>query len=141
MAAESPRESALPLDGNTTACSLCESAGDVATIDGTDPDSDRPCYCRLAGMIAMLGKTHALPIIGLLEARGPLRYGEVEDQLSVTSSSTLTTRLEELAASDLIERRSYDEVPPRVEYSLTPLGHALTERLEPLLSWAAASAE
>lgn len=141
MAAESPREAVLPLDTNTTACSLCESTRDTATEAEADPDSDRPCYCRISGVVALLGKKYTLPIIGLLEAREPLRYGEIEDQLSIASSSTLATRLEELADNDLIERRRYEEIPPRVEYSLSPLGHALTERMEPLLSWAAASEE
>lgn len=46
----------------------------------------------------------------------------------------MTARLNELTETDLIERRSYDEVPPPVEYSLTSHGKALTERLQPLVA-------
>jgi DNA-binding HxlR family transcriptional regulator len=72
-----------------------------------------------------------------LGAAGPTRYGEIEERLAAASTSTLSDRLDELASADLLERRSFDEVPPHVEYSLTPRGRELEERLQPLLEWAA----
>lgn len=51
------------------------------------------------------------------------------------SSSTLSTRLDELREAGLLERERYDEIPPRVEYSLTHDGEELCELLEPLLEW------
>nr|WP_265112477.1 winged helix-turn-helix transcriptional regulator [Halosolutus halophilus] len=45
--------------------------------------------------------------------------------------------LDELTEKGLIERRSFDEIPPRVEYSLTPRGRELETRIQPLLEWAA----
>lgn len=98
------------------------------------------CYCPIDGVIDAIGKRYAMQIVALLGARGPTRYGELEAALGVTSSSTLADRLEELTAEGLIERRSFDEVPPRVEYSLTPRGRELEERLQPLLEWAGGSA-
>jgi DNA-binding HxlR family transcriptional regulator len=78
-----------------------------------------------------------MQIMGLLGVAGPTRYGEIEERLAATSTSTLSDRLDELTDADLIERRSFDEVPPHVEYSLTPRGRELEERLQPLLEWAA----
>lgn len=95
------------------------------------------CYCPVDGVIETISKKYALPIVGLLGANGPMRYGELEEVLAVTSSSLLSTRLEELAEEGLIERRSFDEIPPRVEYSLTPRGRELETRIQPLLEWAA----
>ena len=74
-------------------------------------------------------------IVGLPGADGPMRFTELEDALDVTSTSTLSNHLEDLAAGDLVERRSFDESPPRVEYSLTPRGRELEVRLQPLLEW------
>lgn len=48
---------------------------------------------------------------------------------------TLSQRLKELEASGLIRRRQYDEIPPRVEYSLTPAGSALQPVLDELGGW------
>lgn len=133
MPADSPSESAPSLDCQTVTCSTCESQGDTARTDAAD--SDPPCYCRLERLCNTLGKMYALQILGVLRARGSLRYSEVETAVHATSSATVTARLDELTATDLVERRSYDEVPPRVEYSLTPRGQTLTERLQPLVEW------
>lgn len=76
-------------------------------------------------------------IVALLGANGPTRFGELEEALEVTSTSTLSDCLAELVDDGLLERRSFDEVPPRVEYSLTPRGRELETRLQPLLEWAA----
>lgn len=96
-----------------------------------------PCYCRLGQLCNILGKTYALRILGLLRAGGSLRYSELEAGAHAASSATVIARLDELATTDLLERRS-DEIPPRVEDSLTPRGKALTERLQPLVAWVAA---
>lgn len=80
-------------------------------------------------------------IVGVLGATGPTRFGELQDRLASASSATLSSNLEELVEAELIERRSFDEVPPRVEYSLTPRGRELETRLQPLLEWASETTE
>ena len=109
-----------------------------------DPGEDRlgeveglACYCPVDGVIDTISKKYSLQIVGLLGANGPMRYGELEDVLGATSSSLLSNRLEDLAEAGLIERRSFDEIPPRVEYSLTRRGRELESRIQPLLEWAA----
>lgn len=77
-----------------------------------------------------------MQVIALLGAEGPTRFSELEAALEVTSTSTLSGCLADLVDEELIERRSFDEVPPRVEYSLTPRGRELETRLQPLLEWA-----
>lgn len=117
-------------------CECCSTSGSTATSVG----DDHVCYCPVDGVIETISKKYALQIIGILGSRGPTRYSELEDLLGVTSASLLSNRLEELAADGLIERRSFDEVPPRVEYSLTPRGRELESRIQPLLEWAAQEA-
>lgn len=102
-----------------------------------DAGTDVTCYCPLEGVIETVSRKYAMQIVAILGANGPTRFGELEDRLSVTSSSTFSDCLADLVAAELIERRSFDEVPPRVEYSLTPKGRELEQRLRPLLEWAA----
>jgi len=73
---------------------------------------------------------------GVVDAIGPARYGDIEATFEEVSSSTLSTRLNELVEAGILSREQYDEIPPRVEYELTEIGEELGERLEPLLKWA-----
>lgn len=111
-------------------CACCDTDASGGVSDGPT------CYCPLDGVIETVGRKYAMPIIALLGAAGPTRFSELERRLGVTSTSTLSDSLAELADAGLIERRSFDEVPPRVEYSLTPRGRELEMRLQPLLEWA-----
>ncbi|WP_306052098.1 winged helix-turn-helix transcriptional regulator [Natronococcus wangiae] len=109
------------------------------SANGAVPSGDGAvCYCPVDGVIETISKKYALQIVGLVGAHGPMRYGELEDRLNATSSSLLSERLEELTDEGILERRSFDEIPPRVEYSLTPRGRELETRIQPLLEWAAA---
>jgi DNA-binding HxlR family transcriptional regulator len=84
----------------------------------------------------LLSRRHAMPLICVVGAIGPARYGDIEETFDGASSSTLSTRLEELVAAGILSREQFDEIPPRVEYELTEAGEDLSELLEPLLEWA-----
>lgn len=101
-----------------------------------DSGANVTCYCPLDGVIETVGRKYSMQVVAVLGANGPTRFGELEDALGVTSASTFSDCLSDLVDAELIERRSFDEVPPRVEYSLTPRGRQLEERLRPLLEWA-----
>src|SRR6266508_3107205 len=72
---------------------------------------------------------------------GPKRHSRLRTQIGGISKKTLTQTLRELERSGLVERRVSPEVPPRVEYSLTPLGHSLRGPVTALTDWAEANAE
>jgi DNA-binding HxlR family transcriptional regulator len=72
-----------------------------------------------------------------LLANGTRRYSEVFYEVGEISKKTLTQTLRSLERDGLIARRVYPEVPPRVEYSLTPLGWSLTGPLMAMYEWAA----
>lgn len=78
----------------------------------------------------------AMHIIYITGAHERIRFGELEAHLDV-SHSTIATRLNELQDAGLLNRTSFDEVPPHVEYSLTQRGEELFEKLTPLIEWAA----
>jgi DNA-binding HxlR family transcriptional regulator len=63
-------------------------------------------------------------------AEGRSRFSELERSLSGISPRTLSLRLRGLEEQGIVERHTYPEVPPRVEYSLTPKGQALVPLIE-----------
>ncbi|CAN7659846.1 helix-turn-helix domain-containing protein [Bosea sp. LjRoot9] len=74
-------------------------------------------------------------ILYFLAQGGPTRYGELRRAVRDVSDKMLIQQLKELEADGLVKRTDYREVPPRVDYSLTPLGHSLAEALVPLCAW------
>ena len=71
---------------------------------------------------------------------GTKRFGELKKSISATKNQTisqavLTQNLRELEEAKILTRKVYAEVPPRVEYALTPLGESLKEILESLAMW------
>jgi DNA-binding HxlR family transcriptional regulator len=63
------------------------------------------------------------------------RFGELERAIGDVSQKALTECLKHLEASGLIERTAYAEVPPRVEYALTPLGRTLLPIIAAIEEW------
>jgi DNA-binding HxlR family transcriptional regulator len=78
----------------------------------------------------------SIDIVYLL-ANGTRRYSEVFYEVGEISKKTLTQTLRALERDGLIARQIYAEVPPKVEYSLTPLGWSLTGPLMAMYEWAA----
>ncbi|MEU6594526.1 helix-turn-helix domain-containing protein [Streptomyces sp. NPDC046881] len=74
-------------------------------------------------------------ILWVLGECGTCRFGELRRQLPGVTEKVLAAQLRELEADGVVHREEYDEVPPRVEYTLTQSGLQLNEALEPLGSW------
>jgi len=74
-------------------------------------------------------------IILYLLGDGRLRFGELHRRMSGVTQRVLTKQLRELEAAGLIARHVYAEVPPRVEYELTPLATSLTPILLSIKAW------
>jgi DNA-binding HxlR family transcriptional regulator len=75
------------------------------------------------------------PLILYFLLRGPTRYGELKRAVRDVSDKVLIQQLKELEADGVLLRNDYKQVPPRVDYTLTPLGHSLARALEPLCAW------
>lgn len=107
--------------------------------DSTSPppacDVDGTCYCPLTGVITTLSRKYAMQLVSIIGAHDSLRFVEIEEHLSNASPSTISKRLDEFEDAGLISRTQYNEIPPRVEYSLTEDGDEVRTRLEPLLEW------
>ena len=89
------------------------------------PDPDCP-VCRTADIVC--GKWTLLIIRDLAEGRS--RFCELERSLGGISPRTLSLRLRSLEEEGIVARRTYPEVPPRVEYALTEKGRALVPLVE-----------
>ena len=97
-------------------------------------DEDYPC--PFEGVIDVITKKWTCQIIAMLSEHEALRYGEIMSKLKGISPRTLSNRLKELESAALINRKSYAEIPPRVEYSLTKDGKELRELMKPMMGWA-----
>jgi DNA-binding HxlR family transcriptional regulator len=75
----------------------------------------------------------------LAEAGEPLRFSRVLEQVEGVSQKSLTKTLRQLERDGLVTRKMFAEVPPRVEYAITPIGVEMLEHVEPLWSWVAKS--
>ncbi len=78
------------------------------------------------------------PIIVYILGQGTKRYGEFQRHLPDLSKKMLTQTLRALERDGLLKRKVYAVVPPRVDYSLTPLGQAFLEPVTLLCAWAQA---
>lgn len=98
----------------------------------TQSDADQICGMSLA--IDVVGGKWKMHLMWVL-AEGPVRFGQIRRKLDGVSEKVLAENLRQLEASGVVHRELYAEVPPRVEYSLTPLGESLNEALAPLEIW------
>jgi DNA-binding HxlR family transcriptional regulator len=91
---------------------------------------------RVSDLLDLLGKAHAMAVLREFAfAEGPLRFSDLESELSV-APNTLSVRLSELVEAGLLARESYDEIPPRVEYEPTPKAEALFPAFGHFHRWA-----
>jgi DNA-binding HxlR family transcriptional regulator len=74
-------------------------------------------------------------IMPLCCSTNPVRYKTFRQAMKGFSTRTLSNRLNELEKNGIVERRSYNEIPPRVEYRLTTKGIELVESVADLLRW------
>ncbi len=75
-------------------------------------------------------------IIGIIAAKGTLRYSSIRDEMGNITDAMLATTLKELIADEMIVRHQFDEIPPRVEYQLTDKGQSVVPILQTICKWA-----
>ena len=85
----------------------------------------------------MLEGRWKMVIIFYLFDRGTLRFSELERAIPGVSQKMLIQQLRDLEKNGIVSRKVYPQVPPKVEYELTPWGQAMCPALDALLEWAA----
>ena len=93
--------------------------------------------CPVATTVSLIGNKWKLLILRNLQVR-PWRFNELHKNLEGISQKVLTDSLRQMEADGIITRTVYPEVPPRVEYALSPLGESMRPILMSRQSWGAA---
>jgi DNA-binding HxlR family transcriptional regulator len=90
--------------------------------------------CEVRQILDRVADKWSLLAITLLEQR-TLRFSELQRRIDGISQRMLTVTLRQLERDGLVRRTVYPVVPPRVEYSLTPLGATLHTTIKSLVTW------
>ena len=90
--------------------------------------------CPSQDILALIGGKWSMLLLCILKD-DPVRTGELARRAGGISQKMLTQTLRELARHGIVQRRDYAEVPPRVEYSLTPLGQSLSRLVRQIEGW------
>ncbi len=93
-----------------------------------------PFICGLDAALRVIGGKWKPLILYFLKEK-PKRYGDLKRDVRGVSDKMLIQSLKELEAHGVVLRTNYHEVPPRVDYTLTPLGQSLAEALRSLCEW------
>jgi DNA-binding HxlR family transcriptional regulator len=90
--------------------------------------------CPSQDILALIGGKWSMLLLCILN-EGPVRTGELARRAGGISQKMLTQTLRELQRHGIVHREDHGEVPPRVEYSLTPLGRSLSELVRQIEAW------
>lgn len=97
--------------------------------------SYRQKKCPVARTLDLIGERWSPLILRDLFLHGPRRYQDFQESLAGVAPNTLSARLKALEAGGLIERKLYNERPPRLEYHLTDKGRSLRPVMKALREW------
>jgi DNA-binding HxlR family transcriptional regulator len=92
--------------------------------------------CPVRNVLDRVGDKWSILIISILGEYGTLRFNQINHKIGNISQKMLTVTLKTLEADGLVSRKLYPEIPPRVEYTLTPIGTSLLPAIENLTKWA-----
>lgn len=96
--------------------------------------------CPIQRTVAMIADKWKVIVIANL-GEGTMRFRELQRAMQGVTPKVLTRQLRDLEHDGLVTRKAFAEIPPRVEYSLTPLGRSLLPILQQLHNWAVANSE
>jgi DNA-binding HxlR family transcriptional regulator len=91
--------------------------------------------CPIRQVLDRFGDKWSILVVELLSHKGRLRFSEIGQHIGDISQKMLTVTLRSLEADGLILREIFPEIPPRVEYELTPLGMSLIPHIESMTNW------
>ncbi|MHA4806635.1 winged helix-turn-helix transcriptional regulator [Flavitalea flava] len=92
--------------------------------------------CPIRQVLDRFGDKWSILVLIILDEKGVLRFTGLSQLIGDISQKMLTVTLRSLEADGLIRRKSFPEIPPRVEYTLTTLGSSLLPHIKSLSSWA-----
>lgn len=102
------------------------------------PKLEKDIRCPLEYGLDVFGGKWKSRIICVLAEKGTLRYSGIRKEMTNITDAVLAATLKELIGDDIILRRQFDEIPPRVEYSLTEKGSSVVPILQSICRWSGA---
>lgn len=102
------------------------------------PKLEKDLRCPLEYGLDIFGGKWKSRVICVLSAKETLRYSELRKEMANITDAVLAATLKELIADEIIERRQFNEIPPRVEYSLTSKGRSVVPILQSICKWSGA---
>lgn len=96
---------------------------------------DRTIMCPIEHGLEIFGGKWKSRIICVLSGKPFTRYSEIRRELNNITDAVLASMLKELIADEIINRKQYDEIPPKVEYSLTEKGKSVLPILQSICAW------
>lgn len=96
---------------------------------------EKDIRCPLEYGLEIFGGKWNSRIICVLAAEEVLRYSELRREMGNITDAVLAAALKELMGNGMVERKSYDEIPPRVEYALTERGRSVVPILQSICRW------
>ncbi|HCB99774.1 MAG TPA: transcriptional regulator [Ruminococcaceae bacterium] len=94
-------------------------------------------HCPVSYTLSVLGGKWKWAILSLIARDKVLRYGEIKSSLGSIAHKTLSQQLKELEENCIVHREQYNQIPPKVEYSLTEKGKTLIPILSLMSQWGA----
>ncbi len=105
----------------------------IHSPDGKVAEVSSNCVA-MGEVLNRIGDKWSVMIVGALHD-GPVRFNEIRRRIDGISQRMLTRTLRNLERDGVVARTHYPEIPPRVEYELTPLGQTLLPVIESLWNW------
>ena len=99
---------------------------------------EKDIRCPLEYGLDVFGGKWKSRIICVLAHQDTLRYGKLREEMTNTTDAVLAQNLKELIADGMVKRVQFDEIPPRVEYSLTEKGSSVVPILQNICRWSGA---
>lgn len=103
-----------------------------------EPKLEKEIMCPLEYGLNIFGGKWKSRIICILASKDASRYGEIRKELSNITDAVLAAMLKELIEDKIINRVQYNEIPPKVEYSLTEGGKSVLPILQSICQWSKA---
>ena len=99
------------------------------------PKIEKEILCPIEYGLDIFGGKWKSRIICVLSAHGTMRYNAIRKELNNITDAVLAAMLKEMIADGIISRKQYNEIPPKVEYSLTEQGLSVLPILQSICSW------
>lgn len=104
-------------------------------LKGRDSKECLVTGCPVSYTLSIVGGKWKWIIVSLISKNEVIRYGKLKDSLPKIAHKTLSLQLKELEEDGIIYREQYNQVPPKVEYSLTKKGKTLVPILDLMSQW------